>query len=239
MEDTIKGYAFRKLLMLDQLEGVSSVSHQLLTSHTSYNYLLFGPKRCGKTSLLFEYAFQCAMAEHDVLFITRHKLDKLPHYINSRQQPSMSTLKRIEMLYLDTLKDFLQVMTTMHLRERKYTLLIVDNLDDYITGASKDSFAIAAKVCAFVCDAVAYLRTCGLGTMLLCSMESGRGGRSALSKIIENWIPNVVQFYPYNRSGGGFTLKSESRGIVGAGICDDVDVNTLHARFQDGVIMFK
>ena len=101
MEDIVYGQMFRKLLMLDQLEGVTSTtSHQLLTSHTSYNYLLVGPKRCGKSSILFEYAFQCAEKEQNVLFISKHRLEKLPHFVNDRQQPACGGLQICEHLLL-------------------------------------------------------------------------------------------------------------------------------------------
>ena len=161
MENVISDCTLRKLLMLDFLEGEKSIKHDLFPSYSYYNYMFIGPKQSGKTSLLFEYAFQTADHGHNVLYVTGKRLEKLPHFINLREQPNMSTLKRIEILYLESVEDFLQVMITIHLRKKKYELVIVDGMDEYFLPMSKDSVGIASKLCSFALDAVAYLRNCG------------------------------------------------------------------------------
>lgn len=236
----IKENIFRKLLLLDLLEDHTSVRHQVLTNYSDFKFLLVGPERCGKTSLLFEYAFQFAELNHNVLFITNKRFETLPHFINTRKQPTTMCLKYIEILYLESAEHFLCAMADIHSKTKNYELIIVDGIDKYCIQHSKETLANTAKICAFLCDAVAYLRSSGGGdTMLLCSitLNINKPSDSGLRKIIEFWIPNLLHYYPHHR-GSGFVIKSQTS-ISNLQNSEDIDVKGVHSEFRDGKILLS
>ena len=239
MEDIVSGPVLRKLLLLDQLSerGSNTVSHQLLHHHSPHNYLVQGPKQCGKTSLLFEYAYQCAENGLNVLFITQKRKEALPHLVSPRAQPpSMPTLKLINILYVETARELVKTMATLHLRAQKYSLVVIDDLHQYFLPMRKDSYACASEVCAFTCDAVCYLRSCGLGTMLLCSVNtSTKCSLQGLLGVCERWLGCGVRFQPQQRNKGFVVRTKNNYSSVTVQGGED-DVKGVQAEFDHGVI---
>ena len=162
MADAITSFAFKKILMLNSLEEEKNIDHELFPNHSIFRYLVCGPKSCGRTSLLFEVAFQYAENEKNVLFISNKKFDSLPCLFSSRSQPSASILKRIKIFYTPTPVDFLKLLAGIHSEDDLvYDLLLVDNLDEIYNQNLKEALKAAAKLCAFLFDAVHYFRRNG------------------------------------------------------------------------------
>ncbi|KAG2706443.1 hypothetical protein I3843_05G092900 [Carya illinoinensis] len=68
-------------------------------NHSDPIMLLSGPPSCGKTSLLFQFAFNSAAgSNHEVVFIcNRRKLESKPPYFSPGIDPSSDTFQRIQM----------------------------------------------------------------------------------------------------------------------------------------------
>nr|ACU15425.1 unknown [Glycine max] len=84
----------------------SSSSQQLqpFENPSSNLLLLSGPPSSGKTSLLFQFAFNVALhsdSNNKVIFIcNRHRLDSKPPFLSQGIDPSSHVFHRIQMKYL-------------------------------------------------------------------------------------------------------------------------------------------
>lgn len=237
--DSIQYGALRNMLLLDLLEGERSISNALFPDHNSSNYLLAGPARCGKTSLLFECAFYAAENNMYVLFITRRKLEELPRFVDERNQPSFQTLKLIEIVYPATVKEYLKFISTCHLKNKKYGLILVDNLDAFYTESATVDIKMAAKLCAYTYDTITHLRKQGCTTFLLCSVttRSNTAYQDGAVDVVQNWLGNLLLVYPHH-SGDGFVIKSESK-YVKRESNDDVSIQGVRAIFRDDKICLQ
>lgn len=156
MGDFITSKPLRKILALDLMAFEKRNQQVLFSNQSNYSYLLIGPKESGRTSLLFEYAFQYVDNGDNVLYITQNRLEKLPNLI-SREKPSVRKLKRIELYYPSTTQEFFRLLNSIHLQKNSYQLVIIDNFDHFYLPYKKDIMKMAAKLCAFIVDAVSYL----------------------------------------------------------------------------------
>ena len=157
MEEKICDATYRKLLMLDQLKCESDCAHELLENYHNYKYLIAGPSKCGKTSLLFEYAFQAVDNGFNVLYITQNQIAKLPHLCDDRVRPVSSKLKNIDIVYPKNYQECIQFLDTVHLRGNKvYQLVIMDNFHSFIAKGHKDVIQHTSKLVAMLVDTLAH-----------------------------------------------------------------------------------
>ena len=125
--------------------------------------LLLGPSKSGRSSLLFELAFLYADQGKSVLFITPKVINTLPLLLAEREQPSVETLDKIEIVYLERKNELLEFTASVHIKYKEpIDVFIVDDIDHYYREEPKRSqLAAQAKVFAFVLDAVAFMNRLG------------------------------------------------------------------------------
>uniref|UniRef100_A0A7C9D532 Uncharacterized protein n=1 Tax=Opuntia streptacantha TaxID=393608 RepID=A0A7C9D532_OPUST len=94
--------------------------------------LLSGPPSCGKTSLLFQYALNCA-AEPDsyVVFIcNRRRLEAKPPFLSQGIDPSSDLFQRIQIKYVEDDQAIKKYFAAFHLLQPSPTAVIVDDFGD-------------------------------------------------------------------------------------------------------------
>ncbi|XP_044512497.1 uncharacterized protein LOC123230373 isoform X1 [Mangifera indica] len=97
--------------------------------------LLSGPHSCGKTSLLFQFAFNCASestGNGKVMFLcNRRRLETKPPFLSQGIDPSSHVFKRIHMKYLDDDEGIKKYFAAFHLHEIFPAAVIVDDFGDF------------------------------------------------------------------------------------------------------------
>ncbi|XP_059447903.1 uncharacterized protein LOC132179244 isoform X4 [Corylus avellana] len=108
--------------------------------------LLSGPPSCGKTSLLFQFAFNSASQcnRHVVFICNRRKLESKPPYLsqvllssvfshtitNKGIDPSSDTFQRIQMKYVDDEEGIKNYFAAFHLHDTFPAAVVVDDFGD-------------------------------------------------------------------------------------------------------------
>ena len=127
-------------------------------------HVVCGPSSCGKTSLLFEYAFSCAENEDYVLFVSPKPLVKLPLFVNGRTQPNSVVLKRINIAYLGNYVELTEYFANAHLDRIKNSSLgktrhvLIDDFDWYFRekGTWTQDITRFAECFAYIVDAIEF-----------------------------------------------------------------------------------
>jgi len=237
--ENITNKTLRKILLLDIIDNQSDdIRNQLFPNRPRYNYIMIGPKQSGRTSLLFEYAFQLAEKNLNVLFIASKRIDKLPHLIG-RDQPSMKVLKRIEIIYPKTSEQFLKVLSTVHLSELHYDLVMIDDLDEYYLPLCKDTMRQVAHLSAMVMDSIAFMRKSGHDTSIICSLSSFANSLHDQNVLdtLRHWFDNFLHIYPRNNDVG-YTIKTECN-LLSPHDHGDVDIVGVNLIYEKGKIYVK
>ena len=142
--------------MLNDLEDEIDTQHELFTYHHNYKYLISGPKLCGKTSLLFEMAFQAAENGLNVLFISCKHIKSLPFFHGTRLKPSTEILDRIQIIYPNSLKDFIKLLSAIHLQNTLYQMVIVDDFNNNVSEEKLKSVQSCSLLLSQIIDVVGY-----------------------------------------------------------------------------------
>ena len=156
MEKNTKSKIYQKLLLLNDLEDEKDVQHNLFESHHNYKYLVSGPKSCGKTSLLFEMAFQAAEKGYNVLFLSCKHIETLPNFHGNRSKPSTEILDRIQIIYPNNVKELLKLLGAIHLQSTCYQMVVLDDLDKMFALEKMKTLQTCSLLLSQIVDVVGY-----------------------------------------------------------------------------------
>ncbi|KAK3018167.1 hypothetical protein RJ639_003837 [Escallonia herrerae] len=95
--------------------------------------LLSGPPSSGKTSLLFQFAFNAALdsSDDEVVFIcNRRRLETKPPYLSQGIDPTSDVFQRIQMKYVDDDEGISKYFAAFHLHDKFPVRVIVDDFGD-------------------------------------------------------------------------------------------------------------
>ncbi|OCT90455.1 ATPase SWSAP1 [Xenopus laevis] len=149
--------------------------------------LLLGPPGCGKSGLLFRAGLLAAEeGAGPVIFISRDPLQKLPGGGREARDPLI--LKRIRFLYPTSLRDLLQLVSSMHLSFSAPSLIVVDGLERYLTHTCRS--ADGALISGLLLDSAAHLK-CGL----LVSAAPPSEGVDGAFLAVERYFPAQCHIY--------------------------------------------
>ncbi|RVW77989.1 hypothetical protein CK203_044848 [Vitis vinifera] len=98
--------------------------------------LLSGPPSCGKTSLLFQFAFNAAVEGHsgnrDVVFIcTRRRLESKPPCLSQGVDPSSDMFQHVQMKYVEDDEAIKKYFAAFHLHHKFPVAVIIDDFGDF------------------------------------------------------------------------------------------------------------
>eukprot|EP01114_Cavostelium_apophysatum_P000873 TRINITY_DN10766_c0_g1_i1.p1 TRINITY_DN10766_c0_g1~~TRINITY_DN10766_c0_g1_i1.p1 ORF type:complete len:278 (-),score=28.64 TRINITY_DN10766_c0_g1_i1:8-841(-) len=125
------------------------------TYSSSNSCLLVGPEHSGKTSLLLQFAYSCALEQKYVTFVcSRNKMKSSPPvFPHNNQIPSQKVLQRIKIKYVEDSLSLRQYCANLHLFNNKPRVLIVDDL----TGICGQFVSEAMKALGFLQNGLEYL----------------------------------------------------------------------------------
>ncbi|XP_027191261.1 uncharacterized protein [Cicer arietinum] len=168
--------------------------NNLLQQFENYSNLLLlsGPPSSGKTSLLFQFAFN--IAAHDsnstnpnVLFIcNRHRLDFKPPFLSQGIDPSSNVFHRIRIKYVNDEEDIRNYFAAFHLHDKLPDAVVIDDFGDLFDNSQKGS--------------------CKL---LLSDTHTHQGDSPRFHFIYKKWIPTTFTIKEGDISGS-FILKGRS-----------------------------
>ncbi|KAJ8432288.1 hypothetical protein Cgig2_028550 [Carnegiea gigantea] len=193
--------------------------------------LLSGPPSCGKTSLLFQYALNCAAEpEGYVVFIcNRRRLEAKPPFLSQGIDPSSELFQRIQIKYVEDDQAIKKYFAAFHLLQPPPSAVIVDDFGDlfheskcqqrYGNARGRDlamvrvlalcqSAIVRANPLAFDSVHPPRLPSCDTDTApckLLLS-DTHHGDAPRLSYIYKRWISSM--FIIEGHGPGSFLVKS-------------------------------
>ncbi|XP_043689591.1 uncharacterized protein LOC122640451 [Telopea speciosissima] len=200
---------------------------QIDTNCNSEIILLSGPPCCGKTSLLFQYAFNCALENsHDdryVVFIcNRRRLESKPPYLSQGIDPSSNVFQRIQMKYVDDDEGIKKYFAAFHLLKTFPLAILVDDFGEFFDERScmerlsnpRGRDMLMVRTLALCHDAVMHanerLPSGNACKLLFSDTHHGDTPRSLF--IYKRWISSILTIK--GDRPGSFLLKN-SRAFVG------------------------
>lgn len=162
-----------------------------LTYTKVHSCLLAGPSRCGKTSLLFHYAYNYAAAHGEAVYFVaqRHKLqNQLPlPPLNMTQDAEV--LKRIKMKYVEDDEKLCKFLASLQLLPRLPRLLVIDDVSSFV--GDKDPKRIA-RVMAFIKEAATYAATKSRHFVLVTSDTVDVEASSRNLQLYQRWFDLIL-----------------------------------------------
>ncbi|KAF7836541.1 putative P-loop containing nucleoside triphosphate hydrolase [Senna tora] len=177
-----------------------------------------GPPSCGKTSLLFQFAFNVALAFADanVIFIcNRHKLDSKPPFLSQGIEASSDVFRRIQMKYVNDDEDINKYFAAFHLFDKLPAAVVIDDFGDFFhhkmcqeryNSNPRGRDLAMVRSLALCHNAIAYANQKGSCKLVL--SDTYHGDSPKLHFIYKKWIPTI--FTIKGDESGSFVLKDKS-----------------------------
>ncbi|KAF8020912.1 hypothetical protein BT93_G1353 [Corymbia citriodora subsp. variegata] len=183
--------------------------------------LLSGPPSCGKTSLLFQFAYNVALQSSSedapavVLICNRRRLEAKPPYLSQGIDPSSGVFGRIQMKYVEDDEAVKKYFAAFHLHESFPSAIVVDDFGElfderncqekYANPRGRDLAMV--RTLALCHNAVMHARKKGRCEILLADTHHGDSPR--LLYIYKRWVSSI-----FTIKGDGcrsFLLSSSSK----------------------------
>ncbi|ONK72094.1 uncharacterized protein A4U43_C04F15650 [Asparagus officinalis] len=174
--------------------------------------LLSGPPSCGKTSLLFQYALNCATASNGkVVFIcNRRRLENNPPFLSQGTEPSLDALQRIQMKYLEDDDGLKKYFASFHLHDNFPSAVIIDDFGDFFPDRNcQDKYGNArgrdlamVRSLALCRDAITHANE-KLQSVEYCKLviaDTHQGDSPRLLFIYKRWIQCIFTIQELNNS---------------------------------------
>ncbi|KAK9277351.1 hypothetical protein L1049_006893 [Liquidambar formosana] len=179
--------------------------------------LLSGPPSCGKTSLLFQFAFNSALESNSkshcvVVFIcNRRRLENKPPFLSQGIDPSSDIFQRIQMKYVDDDEGIKKYFAAFHLHDTFPVAVIIDDFGDFFDerncqeryGNPRGRDLAMVRTLALCQSAILHANETGPCKLLLCDTHHGDSPR--LLFIYKRWITSI--FTIKGDGSGSFLLK--------------------------------
>uniref|UniRef100_A0A7N0UTK5 Uncharacterized protein n=1 Tax=Kalanchoe fedtschenkoi TaxID=63787 RepID=A0A7N0UTK5_KALFE len=177
--------------------------------------LLSGPPTSGKTSLLFQFAYNAALHHDDafVVFIcNQERLRNKPPHLSQSVDPTSDVFKRIQMKYVQDDQGIKSYFAAFHLLDAFPAAVVVDDFGDFFNertcrerydNARGRDMALV-RTLALCRSAVDYANERSSCRLLLSDMHLGDSPRSLF--IYRKWVKSI--FTIRDDGMGSFYLKN-------------------------------
>ncbi|XP_061346961.1 uncharacterized protein LOC133292556 isoform X2 [Gastrolobium bilobum] len=205
--------------MMEMFFWRGSTDMNLLQQFQNHSNLLLlsGPPSSGKTSLLFQFAFNVALHSNssnpNVLFIcNRHRLDSKPPFLSQDIDPSSDIFQRIQMKYINDDEDIRKYFAAFHLLDTFPAAVVIDDFGDffdqkYSNPRGRDLAMV--KSLALCHNAITYANQKGsFCKLLLSDTHTHQGDSPRFHFIYKKWIHTT--FTIKGDVSGSFILKDRS-----------------------------
>ncbi|XP_050276086.1 uncharacterized protein LOC126718073 isoform X1 [Quercus robur] len=186
--------------------------------------LLSGPPSCGKSSLLFQFAFNSALdGNRNVVFIcNRRKLESNPPFLSQGINPSSDTFQSIQMKYVDDDEGIKNYFAAFHLHDTFPAAVVVDDFGDFFEDRScqekynnpRGRDLAMVRTLALCHNAINHANKTMPCKLLLSDTHHGDSPR--LLFIYKRWVPTI--FTIKGGGSGSFILKSNSNSGSGSSV---------------------
>lgn len=198
--------------------------------------LLTGPPSSGKTSLLFQFAFNSVVNSDDksVVFIcSRRKLGTKPPFLSQGIDPSSHVFDRIQMKYVEDEEGINKFFAAFHMHDTFPVLVIIDDLGEFFDERNcqqryrspRGRELAIARTLALCCNAINHANDTG-SCMLLFS-DTHHGDTPRLLHIYKRWVNSI--FTIKGDGLGSFVLKNNDN-LTGS--CGLEMVRTKSAKYS-------
>ncbi|KAF5741212.1 hypothetical protein HS088_TW10G00208 [Tripterygium wilfordii] len=181
--------------------------------------LLSGPSSCGKTSLLFQFAFNAAMEDNigdrKVVFIcNRRRLESKPPYLSQGVDPSSDIFQRIQMKYVDDDEGIKKYFAAFHFHDIFPAAVVVDDFGGFFDERScQEKYAnprgrdlAMVRTLSLCHNAIIHANEKEPCKLLFSDTHHGDSPR--LLFIYKRWVPSI--FTIKGDGSGLFLLRSNS-----------------------------
>ncbi|XP_020093541.1 uncharacterized protein LOC109713764 isoform X2 [Ananas comosus] len=174
----------------------------------------------GKSSLLFQFAINCALgSDRDVVFIcSKRKFENKPPFLSQNVDPSSDALQQIQMKYVEDDEGIKKYFAAFHLHESFPVAVIIDDFGDFFSERiCQQRYANArgrdiamVRTLALCQDAIAHAngRMQTTGTCALLLADTHQGDTPRLLFIYKRWIKCI--FTIRGDGSGSYMLKANS-----------------------------
>ncbi|XP_027356398.1 uncharacterized protein LOC113865824 [Abrus precatorius] len=213
--------------MVDMFFWRESNLPNLLQSHSNL-LLLSGPPSSGKTSLLFQFAFNVAQSSNSsspnpsVIFICiRHRLDSKPPFLSQGIDPSSHVFHRIQMKYVNDDEDIRKYFAAFHLYDTLPAAVVIDDFGDFFTNNTcqqrysnpRGRDMAMVKSLALCHNAITFANQKGSCKLLLSDTHTHQGDSPRFHFIYKRWIHTIFTIKEGDVSGS-FILKDRSNSRI-------------------------
>ncbi|XP_077210209.1 tRNA dimethylallyltransferase [Tasmannia lanceolata] len=197
------------------------------SNKSNHIMLLSGPPSCGKTSLLFQFAFNSAVLNNsgNVVFIcNKRRLETKPPFLSQGIDPASEVFQRIQMKYLEDDEGIKKYFAAFHLHKTFPIAVVVDDFGEYFNdrncqeryGNARGRDIAMVRTLALFRDAVTHanerLKSGGACKLLLSDTHLGDSPR--LLFIYKRWIPCI--FTVKGEGSASYLLESSSSASSGS-----------------------
>lgn len=209
---------FSQLEVKGKLAGRKKLSSsQAPTPQNNHRILLSGPPHCGKTSLLLQFAYNCAEeTSATVVFICRRQsLERNPPFLPQGIDPSSDIFEYIHMKYLEDDEGIRKYFAAFHLHKDFPRAVIIDDFCEFFDegkcqeryGQSRGRDVAMVRTLALCCDAINHAND-KLPSMEPCKLlisDTHVGDTPRLLYIYHRWLPYILTVKAHD--GSTFILK--------------------------------
>ncbi|XP_031400070.1 uncharacterized protein LOC116210341 isoform X3 [Punica granatum] len=173
--------------------------------------LLSGPPSCGKTSLLFQFAYNCALnsasSNRPVVFIcNRRCLETKPPCLSQGIEPSSDVFRHIQMKYVDSGEGLKKYFAAFHLHDTLPAAVVIDDFGDLFDERScQEKYAnprgrdlAMVRTLALCHNAVLHAKRSIEGNCEVLLADTHHGDSPRLLYVYKRWVTSI------------FTIKDDS-----------------------------
>lgn len=189
---------------------------EILETHVDPITLLSGPPCCGKTSLLFQFAYNCASQSNaNVVFMcNRSRLQSKRPYLPQSIDPSSHVFKLIQMKYVEDDEEIKKYFAAFHLYDKIPTAVVVDDFGDFFDDRTcQERYAnprgrdlAMVRTLALCYNAITHANKKSPCKLLLSDTHLGNSTR--LLYIYKRWISSI--FTVKGDGPGSFLLRNNN-----------------------------
>ncbi|XLS50019.1 hypothetical protein HN51_010696 [Arachis hypogaea] len=203
------------------LNPIQFLQNQSNTNTNNNNLvLLSGPPSSGKTSLIFQFAFNVALhsSNSNVIFIcNRHRFDSKPPFLSQGIDPSSDVFHRIQMKYVNDDQDIRNFFAAFHLFDTLPAALVIDDFGHFFDNKScqqrysnsRGRELAMVKTLALCHNAITYANQKGSCKLVLSDILTHHGDSPRFQFIYNKWIHTTFTIKEGDVCGS-FILKEKN-----------------------------
>ncbi|CAA2955161.1 Hypothetical predicted protein [Olea europaea subsp. europaea] len=179
--------------------------------------LISGPPSSGKTSLLFQFAFNSVLEKNGtvVIICNGRRLETNPPFLSQGVDPSSDIFQHIQMKYVDDDEGIKNYFAAFHIHDIFPVSVIIDNFADFFDGRNcqerynnpRGRDLAMTRTLALCQNAINHAKSKGPCNLLLSDTHQGDSPR--LLYIYKRWISCIYTIREGDGSGS-FILKNNS-----------------------------